>query len=278
MSAVDPDDLDATDPAVDRPDQRAGKIMQLIAAVGVVVAVVSGAVGWVFLSDLDRNLDQTLVIGADAASALSDTIEVADQVVDDLDAGLGDLLVILDTLVATTGDTGDVAATAADVAGRLPDTFDDVDVALGTVEQLSGTIDGALSALSAVPFGPDYDPVTPLPDAVGDLRDAFEPIGADLDELSTALESFSGRTDGLAADVDAIRSDVEQTRSSLGDSEQLLDRYRATAADAERLAVTSRDDVDRSLRWARWMAVVIAGFVAVAQYVPWWLGRRLRGT
>lgn len=278
MSAVDSDDLDATDPAVDRPDQRAGKIMQLIAAVGVVVAVVSGAVGWVFLSDLDRNLDQTLVIGADAASALSDTIEVADQVVDDLDAGLGDLLVILDTLVATTGDTGDVAATAADVAGRLPDTFDDVDVALGTVEQLSGTIDGALSALSAVPFGPDYDPVTPLPDAVGDLRDAFEPIGADLDELSTALESFSGRTDGLAADVDAIRSDVEQTRSSLGDSEQLLDRYRATAADAERLAVTSRDDVDRSLRWARWMAVVIAGFVAVAQYVPWWLGRRLRGT
>jgi ABC-type transporter Mla subunit MlaD len=257
-------------------DARAGAIMQVIAVVGVVVAIVGGAVGWVFLSDLDRNLDQSLAIGADAASALSDTIDVADQVVTDLDAGLGDLLAILDTVVATTGDTGDMASTAADVAGRLPATFDDVDTALGTVEQLSGTVDGALRTLSAVPFGPDYDPDEPLPDAVADLRSAFEPIGADLEELSTSLESFSGRTTDLADEVDAIRTDVERTRSSLDESDRLLDRYRETAADAERLAVTSRDDFDQSLRWARWTAIALAAFVVVAQFVPWWLGRRRR--
>lgn len=258
-------------------DRRAGTVMQLIAVIGVVVSITAGIVGWTFLTDLDRNLDQSLAIGADAAAALGDTIDVADQVVVDLDAGLEDLLAILDTVAGTTGQTGDMAETAADVAGRLPAAFDDIDVALGTVERLSGTIDGALRALSRVPLGPDYEPDEPLPDAIADLRAAFEPIGTDLDELSTTLDSFAGQTGDLAGEVEAVRGDVEQTRQSLVDSQDLLDRYRDTASEAERLAISSRGDFDRSLGWARIAVVALAAFAVIAQFVPWWLGRRLRG-
>lgn len=273
--ATDADSLTPA-PLVRPADGRPGAFMQAIAVAGVVVSIIAGIVGWTFLSDLDRNIDQSLAIGADAAAALGDTIDVADQVVADLDAGLEDLLAILDTVVGTTAQTGDMADTAADVAGRLPAAFDDVDAALVTVEQLSGTIDGVLRALSRVPLGPDYDPAEPLPDAIAELREAFAPIGADLDELSITLDSFAGSTGDLASDVEAVRGDVEQTRRSLDASEALLDRYRETAADAERLAVSSRGDFDRSLGWARLTVVALAVFAVVAQYVPWWLGRRLR--
>jgi hypothetical protein len=270
-------DADASGgPAVFRVDRSAGAIMQAIAVAGVVVAVVATAVVWQFLGDLDRNLEQSLVIGEDAASALVDTIDVADQVVADLDAGLDTLDRTLVTVASTTGDTGGVAASAAEIAGRLPASFDDVDTALASVESLSGSIDSALRAASRIPLGPDYDPEQPLPDAIGEVRDAFGPIGDDLSELADRLDGFATGTDELTTDLDAVRADLDATRVSLSDSEALLERYRATAMDAVELARSGRDDFDASFGWTRLAIVLLGVFLAVGQYIPWYLGRRLR--
>jgi hypothetical protein len=268
----DPADRDMTLPA----DQRAGAVMRAIAVAGVVVALLATAVVWRFLTDLDRNLDQSLVIGEEAAATLVDTIDVADDVVTNLDAGLATLDRTLVTVSSTTADTGGVAASAAEIAGRLPTSFDDVDAALAQVESLSGTIDSALRTASRIPLGPDYDPATPLPDAVADVRAAFDPVGADLDELSTRLGGFAGDADQLATDLDDVRTDVQRTRTSLADSHELLDRYRATASRAQVLAREGRADFGDSLAWTRIAVVLLGAFAVVAQYVPWYLGRRLR--
>jgi methyl-accepting chemotaxis protein len=265
------------DAAVLTIDPRAGAIMQTVAVLGVVVALVVTAVVWRFLGDLDRNLEQSLLIGEDAASSLVDTIDVADQVVADLDAGLRTLDRTLVTVASTTGDTGDVAASAAEIAGRLPASFDEVDTALASVESLSGSIDAALRAVSRVPLGPDYDPETPLPDAIGEVRDAFGPIGDDLSALADRLEGFAGGTDDLTSDLDAVRADLDATRASLSDSDALLERYRATATDAVELARSGREDFDTSLGRTRLAVLLLGAFLVVGQYVPWYLGRRLRG-
>ena len=257
-------------------DRRAGAVMRAIAVVGVVVALLATVVVWRFLTDLDTNLDQSLVIGEEAAATLVDTIDVADEVVTNLDDGLDTLDRTLVTVSSTTSDTGGVASSAAEIAGRLPSSFDDVDAALARVESLSGTIDSALRTASRIPLGPDYDPETPLPEAVADVRAAFQPIGADLEELSTRLDDFAGGTDQLAVDLDDVRSDVEGTRASLADSQALLDRYRETAMRAQTLARTSRDDFGGSLRWTRIAVVLLGAFALAAQYVPWYLGGRLR--
>ena len=71
-------------------DHRAGAIMQTIAVIGVVVAAFAAVVAWTFVGDLDRNLDQSLAIGEDAAATLSETIDVAEDVIESLDQGRDD--------------------------------------------------------------------------------------------------------------------------------------------------------------------------------------------
>lgn len=269
--------VDTVEPrAVFVPDRRAGTVLQTIAVIGVVVALVGSVVAWRFLTTLDRNLDQSLVIGEDAAATLVDTIDVADEVITDLDTGLGTLDRTLVTVASTTEETGGVAESAAEIAARLPDGFDDVDTALGTVESLSATIDSTLRAASRIPLGPDYDPETPLPDAIADVRAAFDPIGDDLGELAERLDGFATGTGDLSADLDEVRADLADTRESLEASDQLLARYRASAVDAEQLARTGRDDFGSGLAAMRVVIVLLGLFGAAAQYVPWYLGRRLR--
>lgn len=257
-------------------DPRAGAVMRSIAVAGVVVAVVVSVVGWRFVNDLDRDLEQSLTIGEDASATLSETIDVADDLIRALDDGLATLSVTLDTVDQTVTDTADLAEATASLAGTLPESFDDVDAALATVESLSGAIDAALRGLSRVPLGPDYDPAVSLPDAVDNLRAAFQPIGDDLDAIAVELATFADGSGELGDRLATVKSDVDRTRRALVDSGQLLDEYRATADRAGELAVSSRADLRRSFQWARVALVLIGLLIAVSQYVPWWLGARLR--
>jgi len=200
-----------------------------------------------------------------------ETIDVAEQLIDALDAGLQTVGATLLTVETTLGDTASVAATTASLSASLPETFDDVDAALGTVESLSGAIDTALSGLSRVPFGPDYDPDVPLPEAIGNLRAAFDPIGDDLNAMSTELQGFADGSDDVGIQIERVRADLDETRAALADSSVLLDDYRSTATDAGLLAASSRDDMARGFLLARFGAIVLALFMAVAQFVPWWL-------
>lgn len=277
MSATSVDEHDTATRSADdvRSDRRAATVMRTIAVIGLVTSVVMAVVGWRFLSDLERNLDRSLVIGEDAATTLTETIDVASEVIAALDDGLATIDATLDGLSSTTSDTADVAAATAELAASLPETLDDVDAALASVESLGGTIDGALRAVSRIPLGPDYDPPVPFPEAVADLRAAFDPLGADLESIAGELRSFADGTGEVGVDLERVRADVARTQAALSDSDELLDRYRSAAQDAEVLARTSRDDADTSLELARWAIVLLATLVAVSQYVPWWLARRI---
>lgn len=257
-------------------DARAGVVMRVIAVVGVVLGIAVTFVGWRFLGDLERNLDQSLAIGEDGAATLSETIDVADDVVASLDEGLTTLGVTLETVESTLSDSAGVAQVTADLAAALPRSFEDVDAALGTVESLSSAIDTALRGASRIPLGPDYDPAIPLPEAVGNLRTAFEPIGADLRSISDELAAFADGSGNLRTRIDAVQADLERTRTALIDSRRLLDEYRSTADRAGELAAASREDFAQSLGWSRIAMVLLGIFIAVAQFIPWWLGGKLR--
>ncbi|MEO6653373.1 MAG: DUF1206 domain-containing protein [Ilumatobacteraceae bacterium] len=168
----------------------------------------------------------------------------------------------------TLDDTSGVAARTASLSATLPESFDDIDAALKTVETLSGAIDAALGGLSRVPFGPDYDPDVPLPDAVRNLRNAFAPIGDDLRSISTELQSFADGSDEVGVQIETVRADLRDTRSALAASAGLLEDYRVTAREAGLLASTSRDDTARGFALARLGLLLLAAFIVVAQYIP----------
>ena len=256
-------------------DRTAGRAMQAVAVFGVVTSVVVAVVAWQFLHNLHRNLDRSLVIGEDAAATLTETIDVADDVFVALDDGLSTIGEALEGLASTSSATTDVAASTAALAASLPETFDEVDAALATVESLGGTIDGALRTASRLPLGPDYDPDVPFPDAVGGLRDALTPLGDDLDALAVELDGFAEESVTVGDDLADVRLDVQRTQAALAESDRLLDRYRDTAVQAEELARVSRADADRSLVLARLALVPLTLLILVSQFVPWWLGRRL---
>ena len=256
-------------------DRTAGRAMQAVAVFGVVTSVVVAVVAWQFLHNLHRNLDRSLVIGEDAAATLTETIDVADDVIVALDDGLATIGEALEALASTGSATTEVAASTAELAASLPETFDEVDAALATVEALGGTIDGALRTASRLPLGPDYDPDVPFPDAVGGLRDALTPLGDDLDAIAVELDGFAEESVTVGDALTDVRLDVQRTQAALAESDRLLDRYRDTAVQAEELARVSRADADRSLVLARLALVPLTLLILVSQFVPWWLGRRL---
>lgn len=253
----------------------AARCFRGIAVFGVVAGLVLGVTGWLFLTDLDENLDQSLQIGEAASVSVIETIDVAEQLIESLDAGLETVGATLGAVESALGDTAGVASTTASLSSSLPESFEDIDVALSTVQSLSGAIDTALSGLSSVPFGPDYDPEVPLPVAISNLRDAFDPIGDDLTRLTSELQTFADGSDDIGGRVDAVRADLAETRAALANSADLLDDYRRTATDAGLLAVSSRGDMSRAFALARLATLLLALFVVVAQFVPWWLAGRL---
>lgn len=257
-------------------DPSAGRVMRGIAVAGVVLSAVLTLVAWQFLGDLERNVDQSLRIGEDAAETLSQTIDLADEVVATVDSGIVTLDRSLDAIGRGLGDATAVAATTSQLSVDVADGVDDVDVALAQLEDLTDTIDSTLRSLSQIPLAPDYDPAISYPDAIADIRAAFVPIEADMRELAVGLDGFATSSGDVTDDLDALEADLADARSALAESDRLLDRYRVAAAEAGTLASGSRADLERSMWWARFTALFLGAWLIAAQYVPWWLSRQAR--
>ena len=256
---------------------RPGRVLRAIAVGGVVVAVFLTVVAWNFLGDLERDVDQSLRIGEDAAATLSETIDLAAGVIAAVDSGIATLDGALDAVDAGLGDASDVATATSELSVSVADSFDDVDVALAQIESLSSTIDRTLRSLSSIPLAPDYDPDVSYPDAVAELRAAFEPIDAEMRTLAAELDEFSSSSAAIGANLDSLQTDLDDARTALADSDRLLDEYRVAASEAGELAERSRDDLGSSMWWARFTAVLLGVWIVAAQYVPWWLADQARG-
>jgi hypothetical protein len=229
--------------------RRAPTILRSLAVAGVLVAIVGTIVIWVFLGDLEDTTERSLLIGEQATLTLEDTIDVAEQVLDAVDDGLSTVQATLLTLDELLQSTAGLAESTGSLSATLPASFEDIDAALATVERLGETVDSTLSALSSLPFGPDYEPSVPFPEAVADLRLALEPISADLTRISGELQNFANGSSDLTADIDSLTADVQRTRAALSGTDALLRQYRASTSEAGQLAAETRDQLSGSMTW-----------------------------
>ena len=250
---------------------RAPTVLRSIAVAGVLVAIIGTIVIWVFLSDLEDTTDRSLLIGEQAALTLEDTIDVAEQVLDAVDDGLLTVQSTLSTLDEVLQTTAGVAEATGSLSSTLPESFDNIDAALATVERLGETVDSTQSALSGLPFGPDYDPDVPFPDAVADLRSALDPIAQDLTSISTELQNFASGSGDLTSQIDSLQSDVRRTRAALSGTDDLLAEYREATTEAGLLAAETRDQLSGSMTRMRIVLIALAALLALSQYVPWTL-------
>jgi len=250
---------------------RAPTVLRSIAVAGVVVAIIGTIVIWVFLGDLQNTTNRSLLIGEQATVALNDTIDVAEQVLNAVDDGLTTVQSTLSTIDDVLQSTAGLADSTGSLAATLPASFDNIDTALATVQRLGETVDSTLSALSSLPFGPDYNPSVPFPQAVGDLRDALTPIGEQLTTISTELQDFASGSGDLTAQIDSLTSDVQRTRAALSGTDDLLDQYRQATTEAGQLAAETRDQLSGSVTRMRIVLVALGLVLALTQFVPWTL-------
>ena len=145
-----------TDERTDEPShlgltrRSAGRIMVVIAYVGVVSALVGAVVGWQFLGELSNANKQGLVLAEETLSAVDTSLDVANDVVDAVD----DALAALSSTILAVGDgidaTTAVAGSTAQLAATLPDTIDPSGCATVKVRPLTSVIRSRSETTSAM--------------------------------------------------------------------------------------------------------------------------------
>lgn len=258
-----------------RGRRQLARVLQVVAVLGVVVSLGVAVLGWRVVGALDDVAVESTAVTADALVALEQTLELAADLVESVDA----TLVALEEGLATTTASLTTGAEALDSVAQLADdAAPAISSATGTLRTLEGvgtTIDSVLGGLSALPLGPDYDPDQGFGATVGELADDLEPLGASFAQTADDLQDVAGSTDELEADLRALTEAVGDATAQLAASELLIEDYRAAAARAGEVAATAGDDLGSDLALLRVLLLIGGVVFAAGQVVPWLVARAL---
>lgn len=245
------------------------RILFAVAAVGALGSLTATVVGVGFLAELETTLDASLGVSADAVEALGATVELADDTLATVERSLG-------RTARTTRDVGDALQGAGEVLEgtaelteeQLASSLQAVEDALPALIQVAAVIDRTLSALDALPVGPDYDPAEPF-------DDSLRAIEAEVDDLPDALRELAGliRTSRrslarVGTGTDEIANDLEGLERELEDARRLVADYAATAVEAGDLVSDSEARLGTRLDVAQGLVVVLGLAFTVGQAVP----------
>jgi ABC-type transporter Mla subunit MlaD len=239
-----------------------------IGGLGVVVSLVATAVALRFLGQLDTALEGSVGVAAEAVDGLGATVELAGETVTGVNA-------ILERTARTTNDLSRALADAEEVLLATADLSEDqiagsleaVEGTLPALIQVAAVIDRTLSALSVIPFGPDYDPEETFDDSLRAIQGEFDGLPEALREQAELIRDGAGELGTTREGTAAIARDLGDLRRTLAASNELLDRYAATATEAQRLVMDDAD-LGRQLGWARVLVLVLGLTVAAGQLLP----------
>lgn len=252
-----------------------GRGLQVLAVIGVVVAVFGATVAWRVVGAVDAIAVDSAAVTAEALTSLESTLDVAADLVASLD---GTLTALEDTLVTTSGSLEDGAV----ALGSVSDLADDAAPALGSatetlrsLESIGTSIDRTLSALSSLPIGPDYDPSESFGTTVGKLADDLDPLADSFATTAEDLQDVGASTDQLREDLDRLVVGIGDADARLDDSAALIAEYRSTAQRAGRTADLASQGLGTDLTFLRLLVLVGCLVLAFGQMVPWLVARAL---
>jgi hypothetical protein len=255
----------------------ASTVLLVIGGVGVVVGLLAIVVGLRFLGHLDRALEDSVGVAAQAVEALGSTVEVAGE-------SLTRITVILDGTATTTrdlsaaiADTETVLRATADLSEeQIAGSLEAVDDALPALIQVAAVIDRTLSGLSVLPFGPDYDPDEPFDDSLRAIQREFDGLPDALRAQAALIRDGSRDLRSVRVGTGVIADDLDALRTTLADAADLVEQFAATAVSAREFVVEDQDGIRQQLGWARVLVVVLGLTVAAGQVLPLGVGWLLR--
>jgi methyl-accepting chemotaxis protein len=249
--------------------------MVTIAAVGVVVALLGTMVAWRLVGELHHTVDDSLLVTNEALATIEDTVVLADAVIADVSAALVTLDATLVRVEQGVGDARPLIDDVGQLSSDVPQALGQLQRTLAGVGSAAGEIDAVLAQLSALPFGPRFDPQATLSGQIDRLSDDLDPIIDTLETTSADVEQLAASTETLQDDIAALSADVTAISGNLQESARLVTSYRDQATRAATLAADSRADLEGNVRAVRLLIVVAGLLYAASQFVPLWVGAEL---
>jgi hypothetical protein len=238
-----------------------------IATVGVVVTLVATVVGLRLLGSLDRALSDSVGVAAEAIDALGATVELAGETTTRLTVTLRRTATTTRDLSAALSDAEGVLRATADISeDQVAGSVAGVEDALPALVQVAAVIDRTLSALSSIPFGPDYDPEEPLDASLRTIQAELDGLPEALREQAELIRDASRDLRTARVGTTAIADDLDGLVTTLERSTDLIAQYEATAGEARGLVAA--EDLSGQLVAARVLLLILGVTVALGQLLP----------
>ena len=245
------------------------RVLQAVATIGLLAAIVGTVVGWGLLGQAEAALEDSLTLTSDTLAALDASAGVAADSI----ATLGTSLAALEetaTSLDTAFDEGEVLMEdLAELVRRdVAESLTAVDDALPGLIRVAGTIDTTLSALSSLPFGPAYDPTESFADALRTLDVSLDGLPDRLREQADQIDATAGSLGDVGEGVSDLASDLAGFDATLADTAELLDTYSTTIEEGTALVEETTEQLGRQLVFGRIALVLLGVAFALLQVVP----------
>lgn len=246
-----------------------GRVLVGVGVVGVVLSLVAIVVGLRLLSGFDAALADSIALTADALDAVDASVEVTEGAVESLTDALGRTEATTRQLAVGIGDAVGVLDSSADLTeDEIAGSLEAVEGTLPALIDVAAVIDRTLSALSTVPFGPDYDPDQRFDDSLRAVQRELDGLPEALREQADLVREASGSLSRVQRGTVSIADDIGRLEVSLREAGALLEEYSSTARSARQVVERREQDLEGELRLARMLVVALGLTMTVANVAP----------
>ncbi len=260
-----------------RSSRTAGRWMIGIGILGMVVAIIGGVIGWQLVDRMSNVAATSLVVTDDALDTVQDTVALADATVDALDSGLVTLTAAVGGAEASLDAIADVLDESLVTIGtEVPASIGAIRAAFPAVISSAELLNDTLGALAFL--GIDFRPETPFAESLGRIDDSLADLGADLQQQAPGLARIAADFRTFGDDTATLATDLEELSGQVSAATVLFDEYAGTLGDANELIARAQADVDGQRSALRLLIVLVSVAVALGQFAPIYIGRRLTQT
>lgn len=251
----------------------AGRVLIGVGGIGAAVSIIGSVVGFALLTELDAALEGTYGLTAQAVEAISSSVELAEDTVVVLEGSLQQTEATIRDLAAAFEDAEALLGATADISqNQVAGSVEALERALPALVDVATVIDRTLTALSAVPFAPDYRPQEPFDDSLRALQQEMAGLSDELRQQAALMHEGQDSLGAVRSGTESVADDLVTLHETLGSALVLLGDYSATAVEAGDLIGGSDARISRHLDLSRLLVVVLGATVLAAQVVPLAIG------
>ena len=240
-----------------------------VGTLGVVAALVGALVGLRSIAVLDDLVAEDGVLSTDTLVTLEGSVVLAQDTLETLESSIARIETTTRDLAGAFEEGEDILAATADLSEQeIAPSIAAVQGAMPGLIEAAAVIDTALVALSVLPFGPSYEPVEPFDDSLRRVEQELEGLPEDLEEQAALIREAGASLGDVRVGTGAVADDLDLLHDRLRTAGGLLERYADTASAATEVVGESRAALDRHLRAARVLIVVLGLVLAAGQIVP----------